>query len=404
MARKSGLTCTATLMLLLITLKERIYCNGLTVNPPESLVITDPGHLGHLEIAWNPPDSLTNMTECSVRYQLEYYNSYRDSWAGIRTDKRTYSAQFDLMKDVRVRVYTLLNGPCTNNTMIKSTNYTELIQKPANTGVLGTEALDFTCVFHNMEYTECKWRRSEKMPANSQHELYFWHKELGQAVECPQYIKSGGVRRGCKFADESLPLFTDINFCLNGTSDEGPLRPTFTSLQIQNHVKCAATEKLHLQTGPDKLELHWEHPDGKVPGHCLEYEVEHNKEGPDGKQSSKDSLADGQTSLTLSSIDSSKRHCFRVRSKVHKYCATTSYWSDWSHPVCQPEEKEAAPEPEWDGVPVYVYIAVAIIATLVLSLCAWAMFKLKKPAQEKKVESLLTSLFAKSPLLGPTEV
>lgn len=404
MARKCRLTYTATLMLLLITWKEGTYCNGLTVSPPENLVITDPGHLGQLEITWNPPDSLPNVTECSVRYQLEYYNTYQDSWASIRTSKRTYTAQFDLMKDVRVRIYTLLSGTCTNDTMIKSTNYTEVIQKPPSTGVLGTEVLDFKCVFHNREYTECQWRRSEKIPDNSLQKLYFWHKELGQAEECPKYNTLGGVTIGCTFADVPLPVFTDINFCLNGSSPEGPLKPTFASLQIQNHVKCAATKKLHLQTGPDKFELHWEHPDGKVPGHCLEYEVEHNQEGPDGKESSTKSLTGGRTSLSLS-IDINKTHCFRVRSKVHKYCASTSYWSDWSHSVCQPEQKDVTPEPDaiWDAIPVYIYIAVGIIALLVLSLCAWAMFKLKKPVQEKKVESLLTSLFARRPLLGPTE-
>lgn len=47
---------------------------------------------------------------------------------------RSYSAQFDLMKDVRVRVYTLLSGPCTGGRIIKSTNYTELVRKPPNTG------------------------------------------------------------------------------------------------------------------------------------------------------------------------------------------------------------------------------------------------------------------------------
>lgn len=159
--------------------------------------------------------------------------------------------------------------------------------------------------------------------------LFLRHKELGQALECPEYLESGGIRKGCKFPDESLPLFTDINFCLNGTSSEGPLKPTFTSLQIQNHgkynsrshvlnltfnlaelcviglnslhavtaidfffdlnaftVKCAATDTPTLNPGQDTLEIQWKNPKGKVPGHCLEYEVEHNQEGPGGKQSS----------------------------------------------------------------------------------------------------------------------
>lgn len=47
---------------------------------------------------------------------------------------RSYSAQFDLMKEVRVRVSTLLSGPCTGGRMLKSTNYSELVRKPPSTG------------------------------------------------------------------------------------------------------------------------------------------------------------------------------------------------------------------------------------------------------------------------------
>lgn len=118
------------------------------------------------------------------------------------------------MKDIRVRVYTLLSGPCTNGTMIKSTTYTELVQKPPNTGqslrfyrcvvkknivirswlfwkmyeltliflllgVGGIKVEDFICMFSNMERMECNWRRNPQMPANSQQYLYFW------CVMCP---------------------------------------------------------------------------------------------------------------------------------------------------------------------------------------------------------------------------
>ncbi|KAM9333729.1 interleukin-13 receptor subunit alpha-2 isoform 2-T2 [Pholidichthys leucotaenia] len=281
------------------------------------------------------------MVECSIRYQLEYYNTYKKSWSAIRTTLRTFSTQFDLMKDIRVRVYTLLSGPCTNNTVVQSTNYTELIQNPPRTGVKDTEVQDFLCVFYNMEYMECKWRRSPKTPAGSQHNLYFWHKELEQAVECPKYLISAGVRSGCSFRGKSLPDFTDINFCINGSAPEGPLRPTFISLQIQNHVKCATTEKLDLQIGQDmQLELNWEHPDGRIPGHCLEWEVEHTKENPNGKTAL---IHPKQTSLTFPAFNDDERNCFRVRSKLHKYCADRSFWSDWSPPTCYPV-KAAPPE------------------------------------------------------------
>lgn len=49
-------------------------------------------------------------------------------------------------------------------------------------------------------------------------------------------------------------------------------------------MKPETTEKLHLQTGPNtQMEINWEYSVGKIPGTCLEWEVEHNQEGPDGK-------------------------------------------------------------------------------------------------------------------------
>lgn len=52
-------------------------------------------------------------------------------------------------------------------------------------------------------------------------------------------------------------------------------------------VKPETTETLHLQAVSDmQLELHWDGPVGRVPAHCLEWEVEHSQEGPDGKVAS----------------------------------------------------------------------------------------------------------------------
>lgn len=49
-------------------------------------------------------------------------------------------------------------------------------------------------------------------------------------------------------------------------------------------VKPETTTKVNLQTGPGKrLEIQWESPAGNIPVHCLEWEVEHEQDGPDGK-------------------------------------------------------------------------------------------------------------------------
>ncbi|XP_030292877.1 interleukin-13 receptor subunit alpha-2 isoform X2 [Sparus aurata] len=388
MAAKSWLTHPAALMLLLMNWMECTLCSGFTVDPPADIVISDPGHLGYLDITWSLPTSLTDKTECPKLYQLEYFDTYRDRWNAVRTPQRTYSAQFDLTKDVRVRVYTLLNGPCTNGTLTRSTNYTELVQKPPSTGVADTAVKDFVCVYHNMKYIECTWGRSPKTPAYSQHNLYFWHMELEKTEECPKYLVLSGVRSGCNFTGTYLPDFTDIIFCVNGSSPEGPLEPAFISLQIQDHVKPEPTEKLYLQTGSDrKLELRWDPPAGRVPGPCLEWQMEQ-----DGK------IAPIITGQTLPLTHDEKISCFRVRSRLNKYCAEKSLWSEWSRPMCHPEEKEVTPDPGSDMVPVYVYVAVAVIATLVLSLCVGAMLRLRAPKQEKEPDSLLTTLFAQNPL------
>lgn len=52
----------------------------------------------------------------------------------VRTNKNTYSAHFDLMREVRVRVYTLLRGPCTNGTLVKSSNCTQQVKRPSSAG------------------------------------------------------------------------------------------------------------------------------------------------------------------------------------------------------------------------------------------------------------------------------
>ncbi|XP_028276643.1 interleukin-13 receptor subunit alpha-2 isoform X2 [Parambassis ranga] len=324
MAFKSWLNHSATVMLFLICWGD---CNGLTVDPPADLSVFDNGRLGYLDITWSPPSSLRYRTDCTTVYQLEYFNTYRGSWSTLRTGRRTYSAQFDLMKDIRVRVYTLLSGSCTNNSLLMS-NYTEWIQKPPSTGVTGTEVHNFTCVYHNMEYVECKWRKDPKTLASAKLNLYFWHSGLDQAVECPQYIVSDGVRSGCYFTGKSLPEFTNINFCVNGSSQ----KPLFTLLQIQNHVKPAAADNLYVQICSDmQLEVHWESP-GRVPIHCLEWEVEHIIDGKTPLIYTSD-----KTRVTLPSITTKERSCFRVRSKLHKYCADTGFWSEWSHPTCDPD-------------------------------------------------------------------
>lgn len=73
--------------------------------------------------------------------------------------------------------------------------------------------------------------------------------------------------------------------------DFSPFQPLATIYHLHFFVcvavKPETTEMLHLQAVSDmQLELHWDGPIGRVPAHCLEWEVEHSQEGPDGKVAS----------------------------------------------------------------------------------------------------------------------
>lgn len=50
------------------------------MDPPENIRIIDQGYLGHLSIEWNKPRSLQNLTDCAVRYQLRFYDTYMKRW------------------------------------------------------------------------------------------------------------------------------------------------------------------------------------------------------------------------------------------------------------------------------------------------------------------------------------
>ncbi|XP_028838845.1 interleukin-13 receptor subunit alpha-2-like isoform X1 [Denticeps clupeoides] len=299
------------------------------VNPPENITVSDLGLLGHLEIHWNRPASLRNITDCTVRYQVEVFSAYENRWKGIRTSQTSVRDQFDLEQAVQLKLKTIVKGKCTNGTELHSSTV-HLEQSPQHTGHASTRVRDFDCVFHQKEYMECTWRAKEE-PQHSQRNLFYWHRDLEKPMECPKYLESHGVRDGCWFPKEALLEYTEFNICINGTSPMGPLRPAFYSLQLQNHVKPGVVENVSLELGPEKVfRLEWSPPTGQIPCHCLEYQVE--------AQESNVWLVSNITEETTFTpqITSNGRSCFRIRSRMHKYCADRGVWSEWSPQTCLP--------------------------------------------------------------------
>lgn len=380
-----------SLALVVIVLKF-VYSRAL--DPPQDVAIVDPGHLGVLEIHWSPTEHIwmKDQGQCSVRYELDYFDSYRNSWITIRTTLTSYRAQFDLGQEVKVRVYTLISGDCAGGGTVKSQNCTELIKTPDRTGVDGIQNL--TCVYYNLEYVVCRWKRSAMMPAQAHVTLYYWHYELAHVEECPRYVITDGFRSGCNFTGTKLPRFQTINLCVNASSAR-PVRTLYSSLQIQNFVKLNAVREVRVEAGADgQLSVLWDSPNERIPTYCVQWEVEERRESHDGKQTLQIFTTE-VTALTLT-LGNDESSCLRVRSMLNDVCTSGGLWSDWSPPVCYPEKKLLASASRQEMLPWYImFIPVVFGAALILGLCVWAVVTLGRLRQVKTKDSALSRLFDK---------
>ncbi|KAJ8412431.1 hypothetical protein AAFF_G00127670 [Aldrovandia affinis] len=375
MKHKGMMQWLSAMLVLLLNWNQCIAAYGITVLPPEDLQVIDPEHLGQLFIHWTLPASLEKLTNCSVRFQLQYFDTYEDRWATIRTTDRSYSAQFDLEKEVHVRVHTLLRGPCVNGAEIQS-HGVEAVLKPPDKGSTGSKIKSLSCVFYQKEYMECTWEKGEDEPIHPRYHLFYWHRGMEQTMECADYILTNGARTGCSFPWDSLLEFTEFNICVNGSSAEGhDLRPAYFTLQIQNHVKPASIETLSLEAQPNgHFHLEWAPSEGKISDICLEYEVESRQKNVVGDLLHRNVTR--ETTFTSLSMNQSRTNCFRVRSRVHQFCADSSIWSEWSHPSCLPEIRELSI--------LLCVLASSVITLLFLALCLWSIMGQLKICGGKK--------------------
>ncbi|XP_059911810.1 interleukin-13 receptor subunit alpha-2 isoform X1 [Gadus macrocephalus] len=323
----------SSLLLLFFQLQSSssLVYNTHTLEAPHDLDVTDPGYLGLLLVKWSAPYGALMDPACRVRFYLTYFNTYLNRWSVIRTPSTSHRIQVDLSKELKVRVHSLLNGPCTKYTEVKSTRYAEVVRSPGR-GSAVVQRLG--CVFHRMEHTECTWEQANH---TSLHRLYYWYVDSGATQECPKYIFHDGVRRGCRFTRGQLPVSSLVSICVNSSSPTRASEPAYLYLKIHNHVKPAATEELSLEVVSDvepRLQLEWTQPVGRVPGHCLQWEVEHSSDRSNGSQPRKKGTLTTETSLRMPLPSDTERFCYRVRSKLADCCAKHGIWSDWSHSEC----------------------------------------------------------------------
>ncbi|XP_026880982.2 interleukin-13 receptor subunit alpha-2 [Electrophorus electricus] len=396
--KMTGISAWMCLIVFVLPASQLTAAASMSADPPANIKVTDPGHLGHLTIEWSQPSSLQNLTDCTVSYQLSFYDTYARRWKSVRTLRLSYAAQFDLEKPVQVRMLTLIKGACTNGTEILGEEV-KFEHTPEHTGIPGSRIRGFHCIYFNKEHMDCTWEQGSVTPSSSKHYLYYWHREMQEAEECPKYIPSLEVRKGCRFPPHTLLEFSEFNVCVNGSSTAGPLSPAYFSLEVQNHVKPAIVSNLQVVVEGSVVQAHWEAPAGRVPEQCLEYELETTRQLIDGRvwkctnkteEMSSDFLWEGKVG----------RSCFQVRSKVNGYCADEGFWSDWSQSKCIPDTG-VNDNPGCHVLVLLGTLAIVIIVVLVFFLILW-MFKkmwmnrkeqILYPLYQEKVQQAVSPLF-----------
>ncbi|KAJ3589204.1 hypothetical protein NHX12_010051 [Muraenolepis orangiensis] len=213
-----------------------------TLEAPHDLQVRDPGALGLLLVSWSPPEGLlARLHTCRVRFKLTYLNTFQHWWSVIQTPSTSRRVEFDLSRQVKVRVHTLVAGPCTaNGTEVQSRRYAEWFRPVPALGSPVVRRL--ACVSHRMEFIECTWEPANHTAPAAEPRLYYWHSKLGATRECPKYIVLNATRRGCNFTQSQLPDFNRISICVNSSSPSGGAStPTYLYFKVQDHADCTST-------------------------------------------------------------------------------------------------------------------------------------------------------------------
>uniref|UniRef100_A0A8C4ZWP0 Interleukin 13 receptor, alpha 2 n=1 Tax=Gadus morhua TaxID=8049 RepID=A0A8C4ZWP0_GADMO len=289
-----------------------------TLEAPHDLDITDPGYLGLLLVKWSAPYGALMDPACRVRFYLTYFNTFLNRWSVIRTPSTSHRIQVDLSKELKVRVHSLLNGPCTKYTEVKSTRYAEVVRSPGNVDLFQQRGKPEGMGWHFSPL---------KLPTPALRKLYvkrlfIEYVDSGATQECPEYIFHDGVRRGCRFTRGQLPVSSLVSICVNSSSPTRASEPAYLYLKIHNHGYFS----LLISDVEPRLQLEWTQPVGRVPGHCLQWEVEHGSDRSNGSQPRVGNLLPSNTSS-----GPLQRFCYRVRSKLADCCANHGIWSDWIH-------------------------------------------------------------------------
>nr|XP_035144416.1 interleukin-13 receptor subunit alpha-2 isoform X1 [Callithrix jacchus]XP_035144417.1 interleukin-13 receptor subunit alpha-2 isoform X1 [Callithrix jacchus]XP_035144421.1 interleukin-13 receptor subunit alpha-2 isoform X1 [Callithrix jacchus]XP_035144422.1 interleukin-13 receptor subunit alpha-2 isoform X1 [Callithrix jacchus]XP_035144423.1 interleukin-13 receptor subunit alpha-2 isoform X1 [Callithrix jacchus]XP_054107390.1 interleukin-13 receptor subunit alpha-2 isoform X1 [Callithrix ja len=297
--------------------------------PPQDFEIVDPGYLGYLYLQWQPPLSLDNFKECTVEYELKYRNIGSETWTTIITKNLHYKDGFDLNKAVEAKIRTLLPRQCTNGSEVQS-SWAETTYWISPQGIPETKVQDMDCVYYNWQYLLCSWKPGIGVLLDTNYNLFYWYEGLDRALQCVDYIKADGQNIGCRFPYLESSDYKDFYICVNGSSEDEPIRSSYFIFQLQNIVKPLPPGYLTLtRESLYEVQLKWSIPFGPIPARCFIYEIEIIED-----DTTLVTITVENETYTLKTTNETRQLCFLVRSKVNMYCSDDGIWSEWSDKQC----------------------------------------------------------------------
>nr|XP_025966863.1 interleukin-13 receptor subunit alpha-1 [Dromaius novaehollandiae] len=230
-------------------------------------------------------------------------------------------------------------------------------------GVPGTAATDLDCVWHNLEYMDCKWLAGKNARSDTEYALFYWYDGLESPKKCNNYSVCEGIFE-CIF-NLTFPkvsnTYPTISILIKDDSEE--IRPLCESKNPTTLVKPATPKAVTLSKIKDGIHLEWSESD-TFPANCLYYEVEYHSDDPDTAQTIKVEY----NHTTVPSVDPNSKYTFKVRAKPKPECYSSKLCSDWS------EEKSIGEKPD----SMFYFVLIITIPIIVAVSTIILLFYLKR--------------------------
>lgn len=299
------------------------FLPGAKILPSPSNLSYSYIHICTLNWTWNPPENISS--SCDLWYSSDVVINGAPENSGKRSKNRFRVTDAHLNEEMHLRV----RSECRNDNITEPSPWVETSLLPK--GILGTAAVDLSCVWHNLEYMACTWRPGENASNDTNYTLFYWFDGLENPKKCSNSSVDQGIFE-CIF-NLTFPKVTinypAISILIRDDSEE--IRPLCASKNPTTLVKPATPRQLTVSKTDDTINVKWSESE-TFPKNCLYYEV---------KPYNGEVIESETNSVSIPGIDPNSKYTFKVRAKPKSVCYNSHLHSDWSEEKSIGEKRDS---------------------------------------------------------------